>query len=63
MQLTKNEMELNNREIKIIHCLPSEESHPVTDPLEETEEKFCEETRESLPNLNIIIINIICNIL
>ena len=26
-------MDLNNRKLKIIHPNPSEESHPVTDPL------------------------------
>ena len=26
-------MDLNNRKLKIIHCPPSKESHPVTDPL------------------------------
>ena len=29
-------MDLNNRKIKIIHPAPSEESHPVTDPLGKT---------------------------
>ena len=38
IQLTKNKMNLNNRKLKIIHPPPSEESHPVTDPLEKTEE-------------------------
>ena len=33
IQLTKNKMDLNNRKLKIIHPPPSEESHPVTDPL------------------------------
>ena len=33
IQLTKNKMDLNNRKWKIIHPPPSEESHPVTDPL------------------------------
>ena len=33
IQLTKNKMNLNNQKWKIIHPPPSEESHPVTDPL------------------------------
>ena len=33
IQLTKNKMVLNNLKLKIIHPPPSEESHPVTDPL------------------------------
>ena len=35
-QLTKNKMDLNTRKLKIIHPPPSEESHPVTDPLVKT---------------------------
>ena len=35
-QLTKNKMDLNNRKLKIIHPTPSQESHPVTDPLGKT---------------------------
>ena len=38
IQLTKNKMDLNNRKLKIIHPSPSEESHPVTDPLGKTVE-------------------------
>ena len=38
IQLTKHKMDLNNRKLKIIHPPPSEESHPVTDPLGKTEE-------------------------
>ena len=54
-QLTKNKMDLNTQKWKIIHPPQSEESHPVTDPLEKT----VEETGNSLslPNLNTIIIN------
>ena len=33
IQLTKNEMDLNNRKLKIIHPPSGEESHPVTDAL------------------------------
>ena len=53
-QLTKNKMDFNTRKRKIIHPPPSEESHPVTDPLEKT----VDETENSLllPNLNTIII-------
>ena len=29
----KNKMDLNNQKLKIIHPPPSEESHPVTNPL------------------------------
>ena len=36
-QLTKNRIDLNTRKWKIIHPPPSEESHPVTDPLGKTE--------------------------
>ena len=32
-------MDLNNRKLKIIHPPPSEESHPVTDPLRKTVEE------------------------
>ena len=32
-------MDLNNQKWKIIHQPPSEESHPVTDPLGKTEEE------------------------
>ena len=32
-QLTDNKMDLNNQKLKIIHPPPSEESHPVNDPL------------------------------
>ena len=39
IQLTKNKMDLNNRKRKIIHPHPSEESHPVTDPLGNTVEE------------------------
>ena len=48
-------MDLNNRKRKIMHLPPSEESHPVTDPLGKT----VEETGDSLslPNPNTIIIN------
>ena len=54
-QLTKNKMHLNTRKLKIIHHPPSEESHPVTDPLGKT----VDETGDSLslPNLNTIIVN------
>ena len=38
-QLTKDKMDLNNRKLKIIHQPPSEESHPVTDPLGKTVEE------------------------
>ena len=48
-------MDLNNRKLKIIHPPPSEESHPVTDPLGKKYKK--QETSLSLPNLNTIIIN------
>ena len=53
-QLTKNKMDLNTWKWKTIHPLPSEESHPVTDPLRNT----VDETGDSLslPNLNTIII-------
>ena len=37
-QLTKKK-DLNNRKWKIIHPPPSEEPHPVTDPLEKTVEE------------------------
>ena len=37
-------MDLNNRKLKIIRPPPSEESHPVTDPLGKT----VEETRDKL---------------
>ena len=52
-QLTKNKMDLNTRKWKIIHPPPSEESHPVTDPLGKT----ADETGDSLslPNLNTIM--------
>ena len=43
-QLTKKRMDLNNRKLKIIHPPPSEESHPVTDPLGKT----VDETGDSL---------------
>ena len=56
-QLTKNKMDLNTRKQKIIHPPPSEESHPVTDPLGKTEDETGDSL--SLPNLNRIIINII----
>ena len=39
IQLIKNKMDLNNRKWKIIHLPPSEESHPMTDPLGETVEE------------------------
>ena len=42
-QLTKNIMELNNRKWNIIHPSPSEESHPVTDPLGKTLEETGDE--------------------
>ena len=32
-------MDLNTRKLKIIHTPPSEESHPVTDPLGKTVEE------------------------
>ena len=32
-------MDMNNRKLKIIHPPPSEESHPVTDPLGKTVEE------------------------
>ena len=53
--LQKNKVDLNNRKRKIVHPPPSEESHPVTDPLRKT----VEETGDSLslPNPNTIIIN------
>ena len=38
-ELTKNKMDLNNRKRKIIHPPPSDESHPVTDPLGKTVEE------------------------
>ena len=38
-QSTKNKMDLNNRKLQIIHPPPSEESHPVTDPLGKTVEE------------------------
>ena len=45
--------------------LPSEESHPVTDPLGENSRNPAkkQETSLSLPNHNVIIINIICIVL
>ena len=48
-------MDLNTRKLKIIHPPPSEESHPVTDPLRKT----VDETGDSLslPNLCTKIIN------
>ena len=36
-------MDLNNRKRKIIHPPPSEESHPVTDPLGKTVEETGDE--------------------
>ena len=39
IQLLKNKMNLNNQKLKIIHPPPSEESHPVTDPLGKTVEE------------------------
>ena len=54
-QLTKNKMDSNNRKLKIIHPPPSEESHPVTDPMGKDSRR--NETSLSLPNLNTIIIN------
>ena len=42
-------MDLNNRKLKIIHPIPSEELHPMTDSLGKT----LEETGD---NLNTIII-------
>ena len=42
--------------MKIIHPPPSEESHPVTDPLGKTEDETGGSL--SLPNLNTIISNI-----
>ena len=44
LQLIKNKMDLNNQKWKIIHPPPSEESHPVTDPLG----KSVEETGDKL---------------
>ena len=38
-QLTKNKIDLNNWKLKMIHPPPSEESHPVTDPLGKTVEE------------------------
>ena len=51
-QLTKHQMDLNTRKLKIIHPPLTEESHPVTDPLRKT----VDETGDSLslPNLNTI---------
>ena len=42
-QLTKNKTDLNNQKLKIIHSPPSEESHPVTDPLGTTVEETGDE--------------------
>ena len=42
-QLTKNKVDFNTRKWKIIHPPPSEESHPVTDPLENTVEETGDE--------------------
>ena len=36
IQLTKNKIGWNNQKLKIIHPHPSEDSHPVTDPLGKT---------------------------
>ena len=41
--------------MKIIYRPPSEQSHPVTDPLGKTEDETGDSL--SLPNLNAIIIN------
>ena len=38
-QLTKNKMDLNNLKLQTIHPPPSEEPHPVTDPLGKTAEE------------------------
>ena len=48
-------MDLNTQKLKIILPPPSEESHPVTDPLGKTEEKTGDSL--SLSNLNTIKIN------
>ena len=38
-QLTKNKMDFNIQKLKITDPPPSEESHPVTDPLGKTVEE------------------------
>ena len=48
-QLTKNKIDLNTWKWKIIHPPPSEESHPMTDPLGKTLDKIGDSL--SLPNL------------
>ena len=55
-QLTINKMDLNYRKWKIIHPPPSEEAHPVTDPLGKTVEETGDQLMTTY-NLNTIIIN------